>query len=176
MKISPKLLLVVVFVLAAWTVSTAQPPNGKSPHEKGGPGDDVNLLQELSLSPDQIKQLREMNRDRKPRMDAAQTRMREANRALDHAVYSDSLDESEVAARLKEYQDAQAGVAEIRFNSEVSLRKILTPEQLVRFRELRARVAENRRTIQELRKENQQTRRPLQRIRQIQRQNPGRVN
>lgn len=173
MKISLKLLLLLAFIFAAWTVTTAQPPDDKPPRENGAQGKEVNLLLELSLSPDQVKRLREMNRDRKPRMDAAQARMREANRALDQAVYSDSLDEGEVATRLKEYQDAQAAVAEIRFNSEVSLRRILTPEQLVRFRELRARVAENRRTIQELRKENQQTRRPLQRIRQMQRQNPG---
>jgi Spy/CpxP family protein refolding chaperone len=176
MKISPKLFIALAFTLSAWTITSAQPLNGKPPRAEAGPDAQVNLLQELSLSPDQVKQLREMNRERKPKMEAAQTRMREANRSLDQAVYSDALDENEVATRLKEFQDAQADVARIRFNSEVSLRKILTPEQLVRFRDVRARVAENRKTIQELRKENQKTRRPLQRIRQMQRQNPAKAN
>lgn len=180
-KISPKLFFALALILAGWTMADAQPLRGRSarenvppPPQQGEP--QVNLNRELGLSPDQIRQLREMNQERKPRMQAAQTRLREANRALDQAVYSDSLDEGAVATRLKEYQDAQADVARIRFDSEVSLRKILTPEQLVRFRDLRARVAENRDEIQRLRKENQQTRRPLQRLRQMQRQNPGRVN
>ena len=172
MKISPKLLLTAILILSACTVVLAQPVTSKAPRGGVDRGEKVNLMQELSLSPDQLRQLREMNRDRKPRMEAAQTRMREANRALDMAVYSDLLDENDVAARLKEFQEAQAEVASIRFNSEVSLRKILTPDQLVRFRELRARVAENRRTIKDLRKENQQTRRPIQRMRRIQQQNP----
>jgi hypothetical protein len=42
---------------------------------------------------------------------------------------------------LKELQLAQAEAAKLRYLNELGLRKILTPEQLARFRELRQRFA-----------------------------------
>ncbi|HQU92552.1 MAG TPA: periplasmic heavy metal sensor [Pyrinomonadaceae bacterium] len=132
-----------------------------------------NLLENLGLRQDQIRRIRMMNRDRKPAMEAAQQRLREANRALDMSIYGDSLDEDAVQARLKEFQQAQGEVARIRFQSELELRKILTPDQLARFRMLRARVAEARREAQERRK-GEPGERPLQRIRQL--SNRRRVN
>lgn len=128
-----------------------------------------NLLQNLGLTQPQIRQIRIMNRDRKPRMDAAQERLREANRALDQAIYGDQLDESEVHARLTTFQQAQAEVARIRFQSELELRKILTPDQLAKFRNLRARLARARENVQQ-RRQTPPGERPLQRIRQLPRQ------
>ncbi|MGD9628057.1 MAG: Spy/CpxP family protein refolding chaperone [Pyrinomonadaceae bacterium] len=128
-----------------------------------------NLLQALGLSQEQVRQIRLMNRDRKPAMEAAQMRLREANRALDMAIYGDELDEANVQAKLLEFQAAQAEVARIRFRSELSLRKILTPEQLLKFRALRARVA---RDLEERVKRRglRQNDRPLQQMRQLPRQ------
>lgn len=128
-----------------------------------------NLLQALGLSQDQVRQIRLMNRDRKPAMEAAQMRLREANRALDMAIYGDALDEANVQAKLLQFQSAQAEVARIRFESELSLRKILTPEQLLRFRTLRARVAQDREERLK-RRDLRQNERPLQRMRQLPRQ------
>jgi Spy/CpxP family protein refolding chaperone len=85
-----------------------------------------------------------MNQERRPAMMQAQRRMREANRDLDMAIYRDSVNDEEFQARLKEFQSAQSELARLRFESELSVRKILTPEQLVRFRELRRRFAEAR--------------------------------
>jgi Spy/CpxP family protein refolding chaperone len=45
---------------------------------------------------------------------------------------------------LKEFQAAQTHVARLRFESELAIRKVLTPEQLTRFRELRRAFGENR--------------------------------
>jgi Spy/CpxP family protein refolding chaperone len=108
-----------------------------------------------------------MNRDRKPLMEAAQRRLREANRALDMAIYGDELDEAAVQARLQEFQQAQAEVSGIRFRSELELRKILTPEQLAKFRQLRARMARARENFQERRQQPPPGDRPINRIRQI---------
>ena len=98
-----------------------------------------NLLQELNLSREQIQQIRRINQARKPLMQEAQMRFRQANRALDEAIYSDSPNEADIQARMKDVQLAQAEVIKIRTQSEYAIRKVLTPEQLVKFRELRER-------------------------------------
>jgi len=74
----------------------------------------------------------------------AQRRVREATRNLDRAIYADALNENEITARLKDLQNAQAEIAKLRSSNELEVRKILTPEQLVKFRELRQRFAEVR--------------------------------
>lgn len=102
-----------------------------------------NLLAELDLTPNQIQQIRRINADRKPLLRAAQQRFREANRNLDAAIYADDADEVEIQARLKAVQVAQAEVIKIRSTTELAVRQILNPEQLVRFREIRQKFTEN---------------------------------
>lgn len=104
-----------------------------------------NLMRELGLSQEQVQQIRRMNAERKPVMNQTQRRLRMANRALDQAIYSDSVNDEEVQTRLKEFQAAQADMMRLRFTNELAVRKILTPEQLVRFRELRQNFAAQRR-------------------------------
>jgi Spy/CpxP family protein refolding chaperone len=98
-----------------------------------------NMLRQLGLSRDQIQGLRRVNSERKPLMDAAQTRLRAATRALDEAIYADEVNDADVQARLKEMQLAQAEVFKIRTMNEIAVRRLLTPEQLVRFRAMRQR-------------------------------------
>ena len=74
-------------------------------------------------------------------------------RNLDQAIYADAVNESEIQNRLKELQAAQAEIARIRAMSELEVRKILTPEQLVKFRDLRRLFAEKRENFDE-RREN----------------------
>ena len=50
-------------------------------------------------------------------------------------------DEATFQASLKELQLAQAEAAKLRFLNELGVRKILTPDQLARFRELRRKFA-----------------------------------
>lgn len=172
--LSPRILILIALVAMFGGALYAQdPPHPQDAAQFEQQPDRPNLLENLGLRQEQIRRIRLMNRDRKPAMDAAQLRLREANRALDMAIYGDSLDESAVQARLKEFQQAQGDVARIRFQSELELRKILTPEQLARFRMLRARLAEARREAQETR-QGPQADRPLQRIRQL--PNRQRVN
>ena len=98
-----------------------------------------NLLAELDLSIDQIQQIRRINRDKKPFLRDAQQKVRQANRSLDQAIYADETNETEITARLKDLQTAQAEVSAIRSMTEYAVRKILTPAQLVKFREVRQR-------------------------------------
>jgi len=83
-----------------------------------------------------------LNADKKPLIREAQMRLRQANRNLDQAIYADNVDETEIAARMKELQLAQAEVIKIRSLTELAVRKILTPEQLIKFREIRRQFAE----------------------------------
>jgi Spy/CpxP family protein refolding chaperone len=136
------LLLVATGVLAqdARPTDVSAPPAGQPPLQ------DVraNFLRRLGLSQQQMQQIRRMNQARKPLVDDTQRRLREATRALDDAIYADQVVETDVQARLKEFQLAQADVARVRFMNELGVRRILTPEQLVLFRNLRRRFEEVR--------------------------------
>src|SRR6187551_2529791 len=61
-------------------------PNPNRPHDNQS-----NLLRQLGLSPEQIQQIRRIKMEQRPSMDEAQRRFREANRALDEAIYADQI-------------------------------------------------------------------------------------
>lgn len=111
------------------------PPD--APNKQGDRGRRPNLLAELGLSPEQRQQIRRLNADKKLIVRDAQQRLREANRNLDRAIYADNVNEAEVQARLKDVQTAQAELIKIRFTNELAVRKILTGEQIAKFRALR---------------------------------------
>lgn len=145
------LFLLILTVCALTTVkaqtqtTTNQPVEENSVKERRG-----DLLEKLGLTADQIQQFRRVNAEKRPQMRAAQQRLKAATRALDEAVYADAPDEAEVQNRIKEAQTAQAEVIKIRSLTEFAVRRILTAEQLTRFREARRRfeaAVEERRTI-----------------------------
>lgn len=111
----------------------------------------VNMLRQLGLNREQIQRLQQINRTRKPLMDAAQEKLRNANRLLDEAIYADEVSDVDVQAKLKEVQLAQAEVFRVRFTSELQIRRMLTPEQLVRFRNMRQRFERARQDAEERR-------------------------
>jgi Spy/CpxP family protein refolding chaperone len=111
-----------------------------------------NVMMQLELSPEQMQQIRQLNKQRKPHMVAAQERLRVANRSLDQAIYADTLNEADIEARVKELQAAQSDLIGYRSASELAIRRILTPEQLVRFRGIRAEFEQKRQQQQENRR------------------------
>jgi periplasmic protein CpxP/Spy len=137
------ILISSLFLFANFASAQDGPPEmGGPPNGRGGR---PNLMAELNLSADQIQQLKDLNRGRRPRIQDAQLRLREANRALDMAIYADAVNDIEVQTRLREFQAAQAEMARLRFENELAVRKVLTPEQLTKFRELRRRFEEQTR-------------------------------
>lgn len=133
-----------------------QGPNGQRPPDRGA------LLRELGLTKEQFQAIRRMNQARKPLMDAAQERLHDANKALDEAIYADTLNEQDIQAKMKEAQLAQAEVVKIRFMNELEVRRILTPEQLVKFRELREKFEKMRENLKDRREDRMEDRRPMQ--------------
>jgi len=153
-------------------VAQNNPPPEGPPSQRQMADDRPNLLKELGLTPEQLQQIRRMNQARRPLMEEAGRRVREANRSLDMAIYADTLNEEDVAARLREFQLAQAEVAKLRFRGELELRKILNPEQLNKFRQLRDQFGRRREMRQNRRRGMPPGQRPIDRIRQL----PRRTN
>jgi Spy/CpxP family protein refolding chaperone len=100
------------------------------------------LLDSLGLNQDQMQQFRRINMDKKPAMREAQQRLRAANRSLDEAIYAENVDENEIQLRIKELQAAQIEVIKIRSLTELAIRRILTAEQLIKFRGISRQFAE----------------------------------
>lgn len=137
--------LIFLMLLIAFTCSQAdaQDDPGAEIPDRPPMDEPVNrgdLLRELGLTQDQIRQIRLLNAERRPLMQEAQRRLRVASRNLDQAIYADAVDEAAIQLRLKEVQLAQAEVAKIKATNELEVRKILTPDQLTRFREIRERM------------------------------------
>jgi len=150
------LTLIFAGLLLAFSFSPVQAQEEPAPNQNFDKKPRPNLLAELGLSPDQIQQIRRVNREKQPLMREAQQNLRVANRNLDQAIYADSVDETSIQAKLKEVQLAQAEVFKIRSMTELAVRRILTPEQLVKFREIRQNFMEK---IEN--RKNQQRNRPL---------------
>ena len=98
-----------------------------------------NLLAELDLSPDQIRQIRRINREKQLLIRQAKQRVAEADRNLDQAIYSDVADENQIKIRLKEEQAARAELSKLKALTEYEVRKTLNLDQLAKFREVRER-------------------------------------
>ncbi len=138
------LTLIFTFLLMLLTISVADaqeqlPPDSPNPKQTVRP---FKIFEELGLSPEQIQQIKGINKRRKPITQAAQQRWREANRSLDAAVYADSTTDDEIKMRLKEAQTAQSELLKERTTTEYLIRKVLTPDQLIKFRQLREELME----------------------------------
>ena len=141
----PALLLFFAAAGFAQDAKTPDTPDAQH-HDMQRPHDRrANFLHKLGLSPEQIEQIRQINLERRPLFNDAQERLREANRALDAAIYAEQVNENDFETKLKDVESAQAEVARIRFTNELAVRRVLTPEQLARFREMRQRFEQERR-------------------------------
>ncbi|MEO6334266.1 MAG: periplasmic heavy metal sensor [Pyrinomonadaceae bacterium] len=141
------LFLLLFFTVAVTNGLYAQagPPSANGQTDESAQARRPNLLAELGLSPEQMQQIGRMNQARRPAMRDARRRLGDAAQNLDSAIYGNAVTDAEFSSRLKEFQAAEAELSRLRFESELSVRKILNPEQLVRFRELRRGFADERR-------------------------------
>lgn len=129
------------------------------------------LMQELNLSREQIQQIRRINQDRKEIVQEAQRKSREANRALDVAIYADDANEEQIRELTKAAQAAQGDLIRERTITEFQIRRVLTAEQLVKFRELRALMAQRMQNRNPEQKTPVQPRRPANSLRERRNQN-----
>jgi len=142
--------------------AAAPPADGQRHSMRSRADGHVELLHSLGLTEDQMVQIKKIHMEQKAQMDQAQKRLREASRALNETIYADQVNESDVQTRLSELQLSRAEVEKIRYSTELSVRRILTQEQLIRFREMRQKF-EQRRKEMEMRRDD----------RRFERQRPG---
>jgi Spy/CpxP family protein refolding chaperone len=133
-------LFIIVFSFS--TVQAQEEMEADAPKQNINQKPRPNLLAELDLSQNQIQQIRRINQESKLSRREAQLRVREAQKALDQAIYADAANEVEIQTKLKNLQLAQAEIVKLRSTTEFAVRKVLTPEQLVKFREIRRRFME----------------------------------
>jgi Spy/CpxP family protein refolding chaperone len=130
------LLITFIFLFGAFSIVPAQ--NGERPDQAFAPPPQrPNILQELGLSRDQIQELRRINTNQQPQLRQAQRNLKEANEALDEAIYADDTNDEIIKERVRAVQQAQSEVIKHRTFMEMSIRKVLTKPQLIKFRELR---------------------------------------
>jgi len=165
------LLLAFVIVLTS-TVNAqeaktvpASPSDAQRPAVKQIRDRKTDFLHRLGLTEEQLQEIRKIHQEKKLLMEDAHKRFREASRALNETIYADQANEADVQARLGDLQLAQAELEKLRYMNEFAVRRVLTAEQLVRFRELRQRFEKMR--------EEMKSRRQYNGDRTINRQHPG---
>lgn len=97
------------------------------------------MLGPLNLTQEQVRRIRIINSELKDERQAANFRLRTAQRALGEAIQSPTPDETLIAQRSKEVADAQANTIRLRSVTEARVLQVLTPEQRMKLREMRAR-------------------------------------
>lgn len=163
-----KLKIIFAFLILTLTFSAVnaqiedEPDDAPPPKQNDQPIRRPNLLRELGLSDVQIRQLRTMNAESKTDLREAQEKMRNAKRALDEAIYADTVDNANIELKLREFSAAQAEINRIRAATELAIRNILTPEQLTRFRELHQNFEKRMEERRDKREERQNKRRGRQ--------------
>lgn len=116
----------------------AQDAARQQPTEEATPADaSASLLSQLNLTAAQVAQMRELREQSVPQARELTRRLNQARRALDESIYSDALDEALVEQRAREVSEAQAALVRLRAQTELRVRRVLTPEQLQTFRDLR---------------------------------------
>jgi Spy/CpxP family protein refolding chaperone len=95
------------------------------------------LLRLLNLTPEQVEQLRALREQHQLEARPLLRRLNQARRALDEAIFADELNEGLIRERAREAAEAQAALLRLNTLAEVRVRRVLTAEQLQRFRDLR---------------------------------------
>ncbi len=126
----------LVFVAASAFAATAQEPQERAttPPQRTAP-----LLRLLNLTPDQLAQIRRIRQENQGELRLAVGRVRQAQRALEEAIYSETSDEALIEQRARELSEAQAAHTRLRALTELRVRRVLTPSQLSVFRDLQMR-------------------------------------
>lgn len=126
-----KIVLSLLLVLAAASFAIGQQQPEQQPELTTDP------IEQLRLSPDQRQAVRQIVADTRLERQSTNRRLREANVALDQALDTEPNDENLIEQRINEVAAAQAAQLRIRIHTEMRIRRILRPEQLVTLRRLR---------------------------------------
>jgi len=96
------------------------------------------MLRPLNITPDQEIRIRAIYAEMAEERQAANRRLRLAHRALSEAIQSPKPDEALIEQRSKEVAEAQATTIRLRSLTEARILQVLTQEQRLKLRQLRA--------------------------------------
>ena len=116
-----------------------QPPLSEERARPGRGAADLDLVRALNLSAEQRTEIARIRREVVPQTRAANLRVRRARLALEESVYAAVADDSLIEQRAAEVAAAEGARARLRAQTELRIRRLLSPEQLDAFRELRLR-------------------------------------
>ena len=137
-----KQVLLAVGVLAgvglAFAAASQEPQRGPRPPGPPGPADPARMKQELGLSDQQVSQLQKLRMDGRKAAIRRRADTELARLGLQEIMQAQSVDEKALQARIKELSDLQAANLRARVDAQLALRKILTPEQQEKLKQLRA--------------------------------------
>lgn len=102
-------------------------------------------IAELNLTPEQRQKIRAIREESKDERAAINRRVREAQLALRQALDADSPNEVLIEQRAREAGEAQAASLRLRALNETRIRRILTPEQVNKLKQLLAQAQQLRR-------------------------------
>ena len=98
------------------------------------------MLRPLNLTSDQEERIQAIYAEMADERQGANRRLRLAHRALSEAIQSPTPDEALIEKRSKEVADAQATTIRLRSLTEARILHVLTQEQRVKLRQLRAQM------------------------------------
>ena len=164
-------LLLTVLAVSSVIAQEPVPEENQNPDKVARP---FRIMQELGLTREQVQQISRIHQERKPIMQEAQRRWRITRRDLDIAIYADDSTEEQIKELTKGAQLAQAEFLKERTLTEYLIRKVLTTEQLVKFRTLREGLMQRRNQRRNMNRDIQ-NKQPQQRpVNRFQRRNQNR--
>ncbi len=142
---TPLSLAVLVFfgaLISVYAQTTEPTPGHPSPQQNPFAGDPI---RQLNLTPEQREQIRAIREQNRNERAAINARLGQTNRALEEALDSDTPEQAVVEQRIREVSAAQADAMRMRIMTEVKIRQVLTSEQRTILRTLRHQAHEVRR-------------------------------
>lgn len=136
--------LISCFYVAPAQAQESGAPTERAEAEQNAVHQGGNLIRTLGLTPEQVARIRMIREQNKEERQLAGERLRNAQRALDDAIYSDAASEAVVEERARELASAQTAMVRLRALTELSIRRVLTPEQISTLRTLRVRQTQRR--------------------------------
>jgi Spy/CpxP family protein refolding chaperone len=137
-------LLLLCFSAAPARAQESGAMNERAEAEQNARNQGGDLIRTLGLTPEQVAKIRMIREQNKAERQQAGERLRNAQRALDDAIYSDTASETVIEERARELAAAQTAMARLRALTELSIRRVLTPEQIDTLRTLRVRQTQRR--------------------------------
>jgi Spy/CpxP family protein refolding chaperone len=130
-------LSVLLFVVSATQIYAQTAADEPVPADTAQGNQDASWATALGLTPEQIERIRAIRQQNRVEWQATRQRVHQAQRALDQAIYSDDANDAVIEQRSREVAEAQAAEVRLRAMTELSIRRVLTPQQLNTFRTIR---------------------------------------